>query len=125
MRSPSHSAEYHSYDDFASLVRAVAVNLESSVCMFYCRHFALQPPTQNMNMGGGGIGKTGNGQSLHSQSNLNDSMATGTPPTLLIQGQINNGEVQSLINGAPIHALGFRLCPSNGLPFICGLQTPL
>ncbi|XP_066558607.1 calcium-responsive transactivator isoform X3 [Amia ocellicauda] len=49
------------------------------------------PPTQNMNMGPGGINQSGSSQSLHSQSNLNDSMATGLPPTSLMQSQMSNG----------------------------------
>ncbi|KAG5838413.1 calcium-responsive transactivator-like isoform X1 [Anguilla rostrata] len=49
------------------------------------------PPTQNINMGPGGMGQSGSSQSLHSQSNLNDSMATGLPPTSLMQSQMSNG----------------------------------
>ncbi|XP_018612124.1 calcium-responsive transactivator-like isoform X1 [Scleropages formosus] len=49
------------------------------------------PPTQNMNMATGGMGQTTGNQSMHSQSNLNDSMATGLPPTSHMQGQMSNG----------------------------------
>ncbi|XP_041112652.1 calcium-responsive transactivator-like isoform X1 [Polyodon spathula] len=49
------------------------------------------PPTQNMNMGPGGISQSASNQSLHSQNNLNDSMATGLPPTSLMQNQMSNG----------------------------------
>ncbi|XP_061115222.1 calcium-responsive transactivator-like isoform X3 [Conger conger] len=49
------------------------------------------PPTQNINMGPGGMGQSGSSQALHSQSNLNDSMTTGLPPTSLMQSQMSNG----------------------------------
>uniref|UniRef100_A0A3B1JII0 SS18L1 subunit of BAF chromatin remodeling complex n=1 Tax=Astyanax mexicanus TaxID=7994 RepID=A0A3B1JII0_ASTMX len=48
-----------------------------------------QPPNAGMNLGPGGIGPSG-GQSLHSQSNLNDSMGSGMPPTSLMQSQLSN-----------------------------------
>lgn len=40
----------------------------------------------------------GGGQSLHSQTNMNDSMGTGLPPTSLMQSQMNNGETLSASN---------------------------
>ncbi|XP_072552244.1 calcium-responsive transactivator-like isoform X1 [Salminus brasiliensis] len=48
------------------------------------------PPNPSMSMGPGGIGPSG-GQSLHSQTNLNDSMGSGMPPTSLMQSQLSNG----------------------------------
>ncbi|XP_030625330.1 calcium-responsive transactivator-like isoform X2 [Chanos chanos] len=49
------------------------------------------PPNSSMNMGGGGgIAQSGGGQSLHSQSNLNDSMTSGLPPTSLMQSQMSH-----------------------------------
>ncbi|KAL6483222.1 hypothetical protein MHYP_G00080940 [Metynnis hypsauchen] len=47
------------------------------------------PPNASMSMGPGGIVPSG-GQSLHSQSNLNDSMGSGLPPTSLMQSQLSN-----------------------------------
>ncbi|XP_050960937.1 calcium-responsive transactivator-like isoform X3 [Labeo rohita] len=44
------------------------------------------PPNPNLNIGPGG-----GGQSLHSQTNMNDSMGTGLPPTSLMQSQMSNG----------------------------------
>ncbi|XP_042606062.1 calcium-responsive transactivator-like isoform X8 [Cyprinus carpio] len=44
------------------------------------------PPNPNLNIGPGG-----GGQSLHSRTNMNDSMGTGLPPTLLMQSQMSNG----------------------------------
>ncbi|XP_042606061.1 calcium-responsive transactivator-like isoform X7 [Cyprinus carpio] len=43
------------------------------------------PPNPNLNIGPGG-----GGQSLHSRTNMNDSMGTGLPPTLLMQSQMSN-----------------------------------
>ncbi|XP_026800743.1 calcium-responsive transactivator isoform X2 [Pangasianodon hypophthalmus] len=45
------------------------------------------PPNPGMSMGGGGMGGSSAGGSLHSQSNLNDSMA----PSSLMQSQMSNG----------------------------------
>ncbi|XP_053500000.1 calcium-responsive transactivator-like isoform X1 [Ictalurus furcatus] len=45
------------------------------------------PPNPGMNMGGGGMGGSSAAGSLHSQSNLNDSMA----PSSLMQSQMSNG----------------------------------
>ncbi|XP_043092800.1 calcium-responsive transactivator-like isoform X2 [Puntigrus tetrazona] len=44
------------------------------------------PPNPNLNIGPGG-----GGQSLHAQANMNDNMATGLPPTSLMQSQMSNG----------------------------------
>jgi len=41
-----------------------------------------QPPTPNMSVGPGGMGP----------SNLNDNMATGPPPSAMMQSQMSNGE---------------------------------
>ncbi|KAM6976415.1 LOW QUALITY PROTEIN: calcium-responsive transactivator-like [Aplochiton taeniatus] len=46
------------------------------------------PPTSNMGQGPGGLGPTGG---PHTQGNLNDSMASGLPPTSMIQTQMSNG----------------------------------
>ncbi|XP_041702606.1 calcium-responsive transactivator isoform X5 [Coregonus clupeaformis] len=49
------------------------------------------PPTPNMgSMGPGGIGQSGGSGPLHSQSNLNDTMAPGLPPTSMMQSQMSN-----------------------------------
>lgn len=53
----------------------------------------LQPPTQNMNLGPGGMNQNASNQSLHSQSNLSDAIGTGLPPSSLMQSQISNGEL--------------------------------
>ncbi|XP_053103887.1 calcium-responsive transactivator isoform X3 [Hemicordylus capensis] len=49
------------------------------------------PPTQNMNLGPGGMNQSASSQSLHSQSNLSDAIGTGLPPSSLMQSQISNG----------------------------------
>ncbi|XP_039353820.1 calcium-responsive transactivator isoform X2 [Mauremys mutica] len=49
------------------------------------------PPTQNMNLGPGGMTQSASNQSLHSQSNLSDAIGTGLPPSSLMQSQISNG----------------------------------
>ncbi|XP_041954655.1 calcium-responsive transactivator-like isoform X5 [Alosa sapidissima] len=49
------------------------------------------PPNPNMNMGPGGMGQSGGGQSLHSQANLNENMASGLPPTSMMQSGMSNG----------------------------------
>lgn len=51
-----------------------------------------QPPSQNMNMGPGGMSQSASTQGLHSQSNLNDSMSSSLPTPSLMQGQIANGK---------------------------------
>ncbi|XP_067303095.1 calcium-responsive transactivator-like isoform X3 [Pseudorasbora parva] len=48
------------------------------------------PPNPNINIGPGGMIQGGGGQSLHPQTNMNDSMGTGLPPTSLMQSQMNN-----------------------------------
>ncbi|XP_061076358.1 calcium-responsive transactivator-like isoform X2 [Conger conger] len=53
------------------------------------------PPSQSMNMGPGGMGQSGSGQSLHTQGNLNDAMATSLPPASLMQAQMSNGPTHS------------------------------
>ncbi|XP_036389329.1 calcium-responsive transactivator-like isoform X3 [Megalops cyprinoides] len=68
------------------------------------------PPTQNMNMGPGGMGQSGSSQSLHSQSNLNDSMSTGMPPTSLMQSQMSNGP-----NHASMQQSGQTSMPSTSM----------
>ncbi|KAJ6665726.1 hypothetical protein lerEdw1_002096 [Lerista edwardsae] len=49
------------------------------------------PPTQNMNLGPGGMNQSTSNQSLHSQSSLSDAIGTGLPPSSLMQSQISNG----------------------------------
>ncbi|KAE8574573.1 hypothetical protein XENTR_v10003484 [Xenopus tropicalis] len=49
------------------------------------------PPTQNMNLGPGGMSQTGPSQTLHSQGNLSDALGSSLPPSSLMQGQISNG----------------------------------
>ncbi|KAJ8360839.1 hypothetical protein SKAU_G00173640 [Synaphobranchus kaupii] len=53
------------------------------------------PPSQSINMGPGGMGQSGSGQSLHTQGNLNDTIAASLPPTSLMQGQMSNGPSHS------------------------------
>ncbi|XP_029519838.1 calcium-responsive transactivator-like isoform X4 [Oncorhynchus nerka] len=49
------------------------------------------PPTPNMgSIGAGGMGPSGGNGSLHSQSNLNDTMTPGLPPTSMLQSQMSN-----------------------------------
>ncbi|KAM6053318.1 calcium-responsive transactivator isoform X2 [Struthio camelus] len=48
------------------------------------------PPTQNINLGPGGMTQSASNQSLHSQSNLSDAIGTGLPPSSLMQSQISN-----------------------------------
>lgn len=57
--------------------------------------FVSQPPTQNINLGPGGMSQSASNQSLHSQSNLSDAIGTGLPPSSLMQSQISNGELWS------------------------------
>ncbi|XP_031649816.1 calcium-responsive transactivator isoform X7 [Oncorhynchus kisutch] len=50
------------------------------------------PPTPNMgSIGAGGMGQSGGRGPLHSQSNLNDTMTPGLPPTSMLQSQMSNG----------------------------------
>ncbi|KAG8429983.1 hypothetical protein GDO86_018706 [Hymenochirus boettgeri] len=49
------------------------------------------PPTQNINLGPGGMSQTGPSQALHSQGNLSDSLGASLPPSSIMQGQISNG----------------------------------
>ncbi|XP_052339063.1 calcium-responsive transactivator-like isoform X1 [Oncorhynchus keta] len=50
------------------------------------------PPTPNMgSIGAGGMGPSGGNGPLHSQSNLNDTMTPGLPPTSMLQSQMSNG----------------------------------
>ncbi|XP_019907589.1 calcium-responsive transactivator isoform X2 [Esox lucius] len=50
------------------------------------------PPTPNMGtMGSAGMGQSGGSGPLHSQSNLNDAMTPGLPPTSMMQSQMSNG----------------------------------
>ncbi|KAI1233492.1 Calcium-responsive transactivator, partial [Lamprotornis superbus] len=51
----------------------------------------ITPPTQNINLGPGGMSQSASNQSLHSQSNLSDAIGTGLPPSSLMQSQISNG----------------------------------
>ncbi|XP_027133014.1 calcium-responsive transactivator isoform X7 [Larimichthys crocea] len=46
------------------------------------------PPTSNMSMGPGGMGQSGG----HGQSNLNDNVAPGLPPTSMMQSQMSNAQ---------------------------------
>ncbi|XP_024230935.1 calcium-responsive transactivator isoform X5 [Oncorhynchus tshawytscha] len=49
------------------------------------------PPTPNMgSIGAGGMGQSGGRGPLHSQSNLNDTMTPGLPPTSMLQSQMSN-----------------------------------
>ncbi|XP_010894979.1 calcium-responsive transactivator isoform X5 [Esox lucius] len=49
------------------------------------------PPTPNMGtMGSAGMGQSGGSGPLHSQSNLNDAMTPGLPPTSMMQSQMSN-----------------------------------
>ncbi|KAM9431358.1 calcium-responsive transactivator-like isoform 7-T7 [Salvelinus alpinus] len=49
------------------------------------------PPTPNMgSIGAGGMGQSGGSGPLHSQSNLNDTMTPGLPPTAMMQSQMSN-----------------------------------
>ncbi|XP_052339067.1 calcium-responsive transactivator-like isoform X5 [Oncorhynchus keta] len=49
------------------------------------------PPTPNMgSIGAGGMGPSGGNGPLHSQSNLNDTMTPGLPPTSMLQSQMSN-----------------------------------
>ncbi|XP_026884684.2 calcium-responsive transactivator isoform X3 [Electrophorus electricus] len=48
------------------------------------------PPNPSMSLGPGGLGSSPVGQSLHSQTNLNDSASPGMPPTSLMQTQLSN-----------------------------------
>ncbi|XP_016331991.1 calcium-responsive transactivator, partial [Sinocyclocheilus anshuiensis] len=54
------------------------------------------PPNPNLN-----IGPVGGGQSLHSQTNMNNSMGTGLPPTSLMQSQMSNGPSHALTQQQP------------------------
>ncbi|KAM4691261.1 calcium-responsive transactivator [Rhinophrynus dorsalis] len=49
------------------------------------------PPTQNMNIGPGGMSQSGPTQTLHSQGNLSDALGASLPPSTLMQSQISNG----------------------------------
>ncbi|XP_035378257.1 calcium-responsive transactivator isoform X1 [Electrophorus electricus] len=53
------------------------------------------PPNPSMSLGPGGLGSSPVGQSLHSQTNLNDSASPGMPPTSLMQTQLSNGPGQA------------------------------
>ncbi|XP_064779462.1 calcium-responsive transactivator-like isoform X7 [Oncorhynchus masou masou] len=49
------------------------------------------PPTPNTgSIGAGGMGQSGGSGPLHSQSNLNDTMTPGLPPTSMLQSQMSN-----------------------------------
>uniref|UniRef100_A0A8C5R546 SS18L1 subunit of BAF chromatin remodeling complex n=1 Tax=Leptobrachium leishanense TaxID=445787 RepID=A0A8C5R546_9ANUR len=49
------------------------------------------PPTQNMNLGPGGISQSGASQPLHSQSNVGETLGASLPSSTLMQSQISNG----------------------------------
>nr|XP_033819817.1 calcium-responsive transactivator isoform X3 [Geotrypetes seraphini] len=49
------------------------------------------PPTQNMNLGPGGMNQSGSSQPLHGQSSLSDTIGGGLPPSSLMHSQISNG----------------------------------
>ncbi|XP_076875043.1 calcium-responsive transactivator-like isoform X2 [Brachyhypopomus gauderio] len=49
------------------------------------------PPNSSMTLGPGGLGVNTAGQSLHSQTNLNDSGVSAMPPSSLMQTQLSNG----------------------------------
>uniref|UniRef100_A0AAY4DAG7 SS18 N-terminal domain-containing protein n=1 Tax=Denticeps clupeoides TaxID=299321 RepID=A0AAY4DAG7_9TELE len=53
------------------------------------------PPNASMSVGPGGMGQSAGGQALHSQSNLNDNMASGLPPNSLMPNQMSNGEASA------------------------------
>ncbi|XP_076875044.1 calcium-responsive transactivator-like isoform X3 [Brachyhypopomus gauderio] len=48
------------------------------------------PPNSSMTLGPGGLGVNTAGQSLHSQTNLNDSGVSAMPPSSLMQTQLSN-----------------------------------
>nr|XP_033819818.1 calcium-responsive transactivator isoform X4 [Geotrypetes seraphini] len=48
------------------------------------------PPTQNMNLGPGGMNQSGSSQPLHGQSSLSDTIGGGLPPSSLMHSQISN-----------------------------------
>uniref|UniRef100_A0A673KN64 SS18L1 subunit of BAF chromatin remodeling complex n=1 Tax=Sinocyclocheilus rhinocerous TaxID=307959 RepID=A0A673KN64_9TELE len=64
-------------------------------CMMFS-NMIKKPPNPNLN-----IGPVGGGQSLHSQTNMNDSMGTGLPPTSLMQSQMSNGPSHVLTQQQP------------------------
>ncbi|XP_039591537.1 calcium-responsive transactivator-like isoform X1 [Polypterus senegalus] len=68
------------------------------------------PPTQNINMGPGGLNPSGPSQTLHSQNNLNDSMASGLPSTSLMQSQMTNGP-----NHMPMQQSGQTSLPTTSM----------
>ncbi|XP_064420278.1 calcium-responsive transactivator [Latimeria chalumnae] len=49
------------------------------------------PPTQNMNMGPGGMNQTVSNPALHSQNNISDTVGTGLTTSSLLHNQISNG----------------------------------
>ncbi|XP_048877595.1 calcium-responsive transactivator-like isoform X3 [Brienomyrus brachyistius] len=63
------------------------------------------PPSQNMNVGPGGMSQSASAQGLHSQSNLNDSMSSSLPTASLMQGQITNGPSHTAIQSSGQTAL--------------------
>ncbi|XP_067227523.1 calcium-responsive transactivator-like [Chanodichthys erythropterus] len=69
------------------------------------------PPNPNINIGPGGMSQGGGGQSLHSQTNMNDSMGTGLPPTSLMQSQMNNGPSHAPMQQQP--TISMSLPPSS------------
>ncbi|XP_010720733.1 calcium-responsive transactivator [Meleagris gallopavo] len=68
------------------------------------------PPTQNINLGPGGMTQSASNQSLHSQSNLSDAIGTGLPPSSLMQSQISNGP-----NHVPMQQSGQNTMPTTSL----------
>ncbi|XP_063315675.1 calcium-responsive transactivator isoform X2 [Pelobates fuscus] len=49
------------------------------------------PPTQNLNLGPGGMSQTAASQPLHTQGNVGDTLGASLPPSSLMQSQITNG----------------------------------
>ncbi|ROL52718.1 Calcium-responsive transactivator [Anabarilius grahami] len=68
-------------------------------------------PTDDLWLGPGGMSQGGGGQSLHSQTNMNDSMGTGLPPTSLMQSQMNNGPSHAPMQQQP--TISMSLPPSS------------
>ncbi|KAG2461610.1 MTG2 GTPase, partial [Polypterus senegalus] len=61
-------------------------------------------------MGPGGLNPSGPSQTLHSQNNLNDSMASGLPSTSLMQSQMTNGP-----NHMPMQQSGQTSLPTTSM----------
>ncbi|XP_028848482.1 calcium-responsive transactivator-like isoform X3 [Denticeps clupeoides] len=75
------------------------------------------PPNASMSVGPGGMGQSAGGQALHSQSNLNDNMASGLPPNSLMPNQMSNGPshapMQQPSNQTPLPSTSMSLPASS------------